>query len=180
MKRKILVRIDDYKKYVEENGTNIIDSNNEIYTNNSFPPKFIKERFNINEEIFEGKETRYDIIKDGEYEFLASFESISNIKYRLDLFREPITNIWHIGFSLFDSSLDNSYHNRTDKNESIDIFSRLIWILKDLDRNVEYCIGSTGDDSKDRVYEYMMRFVSNWDKRKTDQYELGWGIYFHL
>lgn len=43
-----------------------------------------------------------------------------------------------------------------------------------------YCIGATGNPSKDNVYKYMMRFVSNWDKRNTDQYELGCAIYFKI
>ena len=50
MKKKILVKIQDYKKYIEKYGSNKLDPNNEIYTNSQFP-KFlnIKEEININE-----------------------------------------------------------------------------------------------------------------------------------
>ena len=44
----------------------------------------------------------------------------------------------------------------------------------------EYCIGATGDVSKDVIYEYIMNKVGDWEKRNTDQYELGWAIYFKL
>ena len=47
MKNKILVRLQDYKRYTESIGSNKLDQKNEIYTNNQFP-KFL----NINEEIF--------------------------------------------------------------------------------------------------------------------------------
>ncbi len=175
MKNKILVRLQDYKRYTESIGSNKLDQKNEIYTNNQFP-KFL----NINEEIFEGRETNYSIIDDSDDKVLIKFESSSQLEYRLDLFKEPNKEIWHIGFSLFDSNLDSEYHIETNKNESIDVLSRVIWILKDINKNVEYCIGATGNPSKDNVYKYMMRFVSNWDKRNTDQYELGWAIYFKI
>ena len=95
---------------------------------------------------------------------------------------EPETQIWHIGFSEWNKELNNpnDYENLTNKNEAIDVFSRLIWILKDLNMNVEYCIGSSADSRENNIYEYMMRFVSNWEKRNTEQYTLGWAIYFNL
>ncbi len=175
MKRKILVKLKDYKRFVNINGSNKLDQHNEIYINGQLP-KFL----NVSEKIFEGRDTKYDIIRDTSDDVLIKFKSTSNIEYRLDLFREPNTQIWHIGFSLFESTVDSEYHNKTDKNESIDVFSRIIWILNDLNKGVAYCIGATGDPSKDRIYEYMMRFVSDWEKRDTTQYNLGWGIYFTI
>jgi hypothetical protein len=66
-------------------------------------------------------------------------------------------------------------------NESIEVFSRLSWILKHIDLDVdEYCIGATGDKKKDSIYEYMMRFVNSWTKRECENYKLGWALYFNI
>jgi hypothetical protein len=173
--RKILVKIEDYIKYLEINSNNKLDKSNKIYANCGFP-KFL----NINEKVFEGRETEYDIIEDTNDKVLIKFKSASETEYRLDLFREPNTQIFHIGFSIFNTELNNEYHTKTNRFEAIDVISRLVWILKDINKNVEYCIGATGDESKDSVYEYIMRFVSNWEKRTTDQYDLGWAIYFSI
>jgi hypothetical protein len=176
MKRKILVKIEDYKRYTDLHGNNKLDSTIEIYSNSQFP-KFL----NISEEVFEGRETKYEIVKEADDHILIRFKSTSNIEYRIDLFKEPNTNIWHIAFSLFDIDISNSnYHERTDKKESIDIISRIVWILKDIKRDVEYCIGATPDPIKNKIYEYLMRFITNWERRETNQYTLGWAIYFKL
>jgi hypothetical protein len=60
--------------------------------------------------------------------------------------------------------------------------NRLIWILKDFSANkdIEYCIGATGNLKKDRIYEYILKYVSSWEKRDSDQYELGWALYFKI
>lgn len=180
--KRILVKVEDYKDYLEKFGTNKIDSKNEIYTFGSFPPKFYRERNKINEEIFEGTPCNYKIIERLGDKILIKFESKSDNEYRIDLLKEPNVDIWHIGFSEIGNQLGDieKYERLTDNRESIDVFSRLVWILKDLNMDVEYCIGSTGDDKKDRIYEYMMRFVSKWEKRDTDDYNLGWAIYFKI
>lgn len=182
MKKRILVKIDDYKNYLTKYNTNELDKNNVIYTFSSFPPKFYRKLYNINEEIFDGTICDYEIINKNSNIINIIFISKLNNEYRLDLFKEPNVNIWHIGFSEFNSEICDieKYHKLTNNNESIDVFSRLIWILQDINLNVKYCIGASGDPKKDRVYEYMMRFVSNWEKKETDQYPLGWAIYFHL
>lgn len=171
---RILVRIEDYKRYVEIHDSNRLDSKNEIFSK-YYLPNFL----DIKEEIFEGKITEYSIIEDNIDRILIKFKSKSETEYRIDLLKEPNINIWHIAFSLYDSNLDSDYDIRTHKDEPIDVFSRIIWILKDLDRNFEYCIGATAT-KKDAIYEYMMRYVSNWEKRNTNIYKLGWGLYFHL
>lgn len=33
---------------------------------------------------------------------------------------------------------------------------------------------------KNKIYQYMLRFIENWEKKETEQYDLGWGIYFDL
>ena len=185
---KILVKIEDYKKYTSKYNTDKLSDKYIIYTNSSFP-KFVRENINqffpewsekkINEEIFNGTPTEYKIIKSDSNNILIRFSSKSNTDYRLDLLKEPNNNIWHIAFSLFNSTDDN-YHNQTNNNESIEVFSKLIWILRDISLNVdEYCIGATGS-KKDNIYQYMMRFISGWEKRETDQYPLGWAIYFRI
>lgn len=173
---KIKVRLEDYKRYISKFKTNKLDNKNQIYTDGGFP-KFL----GINEEIFEGTPTKYDIVNFDSDKILIKFSTKSQTECRLDLFKEPGTNIWHIGFSLYKNELESGYHNRTNKNEAIEVFSKLIWILQDLKLDVdEYCIGATGDSSKDATYKYMMRFVSEWEKRDTNQYNLGWALYFKI
>lgn len=182
MSKRILVKVEDYKNYIEKYGTNKLDSNNEIYTFGSFPPKFYRDSNKINEEIFEGIPCQYSILSKLNNKILIKFESKSKSVYRLDLLEEPNLGIWHIGFSEINNKINDpeKYQSLTNKEESIDVLSRIVFILKDLNMNVEYCIGATGDDKKDRIYEYMMRFVSNWEKRNTNQYPLGWAIYFKI
>lgn len=171
---KILVKIKDYINYTSNFKSDKLDEQNCIYTNGGFP-KFL----GINEEIFEGRPSEYEIIKQDSSHILVKFQSKSNTEYRFDLFKEPDTNIWHLSFSLFDVNIQD-YHEKTDKGEAIDVLSRMIWILGDLNLKVDkYCIGATGDKGKDSTYMYMMRFVSDWEKRDTDQYNLGWAIYFN-
>jgi len=182
MRKKILVRVEDYKRFIEKNGSNKLDDRNEIYTFGSFPPKFYRDQNGINEEILEGIPCSYIILESGDDKILIGFESKSSSEYRMDLLKEPGTNIWHIGFSEIDNQIYDieKYQSLTEKGEAIDVISRLVFILRDINMNVEYCIGATGDDKKDRIYEYIMRFVSNWEKRDTDEYPLGWAIYFKI
>lgn len=181
MKKRIAVRIEDYKIYIEKNGTNKLDHKNEIYGVGSFPPKFYRDKY-INEEIFEGVPCNYEVLEKNNEKILIKFTTNTNTEYRLDIVKELNNNIWHIAFSEFKNSISDidNYELLTDKKEAIEVFSKLVWILKDLNMNVEYCIGATGNQSKDRIYEYMMRFVSNWEKRDTDEYSLGWAIYFKI
>lgn len=98
------------------------------------------------------------------------------------MYKEPENDIWHIGFSEWKMSVNepDKYESLTNKGESIDVISRIIWILKDLNLDVEWCIGATGDSIKDKIYQHIMKYVSGWEKRKTDQYPLGWGLYFGI
>ena len=177
-----MVRIDDYKKYLNKYGTDKIDNSIRIYSSPSFPPKFIREKIGINEEIFEGIPNEYKVEISNTEQVLVKFISKSNSEYRLDLLKEPNNDIWHIGFSEYKNEIDNinDYERQTLKNESIDVVSKIIWILKDLNMNVEYCIGFTTDSRKNNLYEYIMRFVSNWEKKVTNQYDLGWAFYFKI
>ena len=181
----IKVKYQDYLSYYEKYGHNRIDK---WYRLQAFDANKTKDICGIvglvyEEEIFEGIPTDYDIIKN-ELGYLISFKSKSDIRYRFDLSREPNTNIYHLSFSDFDNTMtDSSYENLTNRKESIDVFSRLAWILKDVNKKIEveeYCIGGSYDDRKNVIYEYMMRFVDNWEKRDTIQYKSGWGLYFKI
>lgn len=174
--RKIQVKVNDYKSYLHKYKTNKLDNGNIIETRGGFP-KF----FNIKEEIFNGIECEYKIKSQNSDECLIIFKSKSGNEYRLDLMREPNTQTWHLAFSLFDVDRDN-YHDLTGKDESFDVFNRLIWILKDITPKLgigEYCIGATGT-KKDDIYKYMMKSIDGWEKRDTTQYDLGWALYFKL
>jgi len=90
--------------------------------------------------------------------------------------------LYHIGFSLSNRT-HVDYEDTTDLEESKEVFSKVIYILKDFDNkigNPEYCIGATGNSKKDRIYEYMMKYIKGWEKRDTSSYDLGWGLFFRL
>ena len=64
----------------------------------------------------------------------------------------------------------------TSLSESIEIFSRLSYILKNLGLDVdEYCIGATGNLKKDRIYKYFMKYVKSFEKRYNEYYDLKGG-----
>lgn len=175
----ILVKFEDYISYVEKYNTTYLDKKNKYriwYRNKDF----ILNGFNsVNEEIFDGTRTDYNLSKNSDG-YSITFESKSREEYRLDLIKEPGTKIYHIAFTLNNRDRDN-YEKLTDLDESIEVFSRLSWILKDLKLDVdEYCIGATGDKKKDSIYEYMMRFVKYWEKRTCNSYKLGWALYFKI
>ena len=166
MKHTIIkVKMKDFLNYQEKYGHNRLDKWFRIDIVDSSLPKFLK----TNEEIFEGIETKYDIVERNDNHCLVKFITDSNTDYRFDLFKEENTNIWHLGFSLLDSKLDSEYDILTDKKESIQIFGKIIFILKDIKSQInadEYCIGMTGNQKKDNIYQYIMRFVSGWEKEK--------------
>jgi len=175
----ILVKYEHYLLYLKENNnSDYLDRENKyrIWTKSK---SLILNKFKINEEIFEGTPTEYNIVQSDNV-FIITFKTKSNTEYRFDLLEEPNTKIYHLAFSLKDSDEEN-YEKATDLNESIEVFSKLIWILKDIKINVdEFCIGATGNPKKDKIYEYMMRFVKDWKKRKNNHYPLGWAIYFKI
>lgn len=176
----IKVKLEDYNKFYEKYNHARLDRWYRITPNISNLPKFL----HTNEEILEGRETEYELIKNNPNEYLIKFKSKSDNEYRFDLLKEPNTKIYHLAFSESSKDInDESYENLTQRGESIDVFSKLVWILKDINSKInidEYCIGATNDKKKNSIYEYLMKFVSGWEKRETDQYKLGWAIYFKL
>jgi hypothetical protein len=182
----ILVKIGDFINYQNKYGHNRLDKWYKIYSASKTKTLFELSSGKLyEEEIFSGLETNYKLDELNNDCYIIKFISNSNTEYRFDLLKEPNLNIYHLGFSLYDNNLNKieEYESLTDKNEALEVFNRLIWILKDINPKLnieEYCIGATGDIRKDKIYQYMMRFVSSWEKRNTNDYKLGWAIYFKL
>jgi hypothetical protein len=181
----IKVKYQDYLSYYEKYGHNRIDK---WYKIQAYDVNKVKSLSDIagkiyEEEIFEGTTCEYKLEKLP-YGYLIYFKSKSYHEYRFDIINEPNTKIYHLSFSDSDKSFsDYDYEELTNRKEAIDVFSRIIWILKDVNNKIdvgEYCIGGTNSESKNIIYEYMMRFVSGWEKRKTDIYESGWALYFKI
>jgi hypothetical protein len=179
----IRVRFEDFISFQEKNGSYYLDKKNGYSIYSPSKSKILSLRFDsINEEIFEGTETIYSVSKD-KNGYILLFKTIQNNEYRIDLINDKDDkDLYHIAFTL--SNRDNyNYENETRLDESNEVFSRVIYILKDFDNkigNPEYCIGATGNMKKDRIYEYMMKYIKGWEKRNTDSYHLGWGLFFRL
>lgn len=173
----ILVKYEHYTSYVNKFQTTSLDRR-EKYRIYSKSKDIVLNGFNkVNEEVFDGIETEYDIQKNGD-NYLILFKSKSECDYKLELHREPNTKIYHISFTLFDRD-QNNYEEPSDKGEAIEVYSRLLWILKSIGIDYdEYCIGATGDKRKDSIYLYLMKDTKNWQKRSTNIYPLGWALYF--
>jgi len=180
----IYVKQEHYLLYQEKYGHTRLDKWNRILPPASLNNVFSVAYNKIYEEIFEGIETQYTLTKNNN-NYLILFRTNKSNKYRFDLLSEPNTKIYDLAFSDSSNDLDdvNKYEELTDRKESIEVLSRLSWILKDVTLKInvdEYCIGATGIQGKDNIYLYMMRFASNWEKRYTKKYPLGWALYFTI
>lgn len=177
----MIVRFDDFILYQEKYKSTYLDKKNGYAIHSPAKQKLFNNFQPINE-IFEGTETDYSV-KSNDNGYLMLFESNSGTNYRIDLIKDKdIDSLYHIGFSLANRETD-SYDNPTYLNESKEVLSKIIYILKDVDNSIgspEYCIGVTGNHKKDNIYQYMMRFIKGWEKRNTDAYALGWGLFFKL
>lgn len=178
---QILVRFDSFMSYQEKFGTPYLDKKNRYRIWSPSKQEVLNEFYKTNE-MFDGIETRYDIKKNGN-DYLITFSSNSNNEYRLDLIKDKEDDdIYHIAFSLKYSNKQD-YEKLTDLNESKEVFAKLAYILKNVQKILyikEYCIGATGDIKKDRIYQNIMRYTSSWEKRDTDAYNLGWALYFTI
>lgn len=176
----ILVKYEDYNNYVSLYRNNNLDKNNKIWTQSKDKMFEMLLGVSINEIFDSSLETKYIINDDGD-NYLITFKSDSNQEYRFGLIQDVVDdNIYHLAFSTSDKDITNdNYANPTNKDEMLEILNRLIWILKDINLDVEYCIGSTCT-KKDVIYKYLMRFVSNWQKRDCSYYKLGWELFFKV
>ena len=179
----LYVTLESYNDYITKYGSNRLDKWIKI-----LPPS--SKSFVLNNysdyilEAFEGIETSYEF-SEVDRGYLIIFKCKSGYEYRFDIFKEPNTKIYDLAFS--DSSndtTDDNYESLTQRNESIELLSGLVWILKDIDSKLdvsEWCIGSTNLQSKDNMYEYLMKFAKKWDKRYTNKYPpLNWALYFTI
>ena len=173
----IKVRLNDFLEYQKKYETYYLDKKYKyrLHCNSK------NNLFNVNE-MFDGIETEFKYSNESiDKKFCVIFNTNSGIKYRFD-FIEKEQNIYHLAFTLDDRDVQN-YDEVTDLDESKEVFGRLAYILKKIsnDRNIdEFCIGATGDIKKDKIYKYMMSYVKTWEKRVTDLYDLGWGLYFTI
>jgi hypothetical protein len=91
--------------------------------------------------MLDGIKTNYQNFKDNKNNFKLIFNTNSNNKYRFDLQLEQNTNIYHLMFSE-EKFEKGEYEKLTNKNEAIEVFSRLYYILTDFSKNlnnVEFC-----------------------------------------
>jgi len=178
----VLVKFEHFRQYQKEHNTAYLDKKNG-YRLWSHSKTRILNNFKPVLEIFDGTFTNYIFSKESnENDMCIFFNTKSNTKYRLDLLKESNKNIYHIAFSLYGVEIDD-YEILTKLNESKEVFSRIAYILKDLrDKYTidEFCIGATGDMKKDLLYSKMMRYVTEWEKRDSDDYDLGWALYFKI
>lgn len=178
----IYIKFEQFIEYQEKYGTVYLDKKNKYRLNSNSKKKLIENIFGVKiNEMLDGTETEYDLFKEND-NYKIIFKTKTNNEYRFDLFKEPNKNIFHLGFSKSDIEQDK-YNDLTQLNESIEIFSKLSFILKDLNDKLnidEYCIGATGDNKKDRIYKYFMKYVKSFEKRYNQYYDLGWALYFKI
>jgi hypothetical protein len=176
----LYVKSEHYQKYIENVGSNRLDKWIKI-----LPPPSKATLFGAIQEAFEGIETDYNIIQNGN-NYLIKFKTNSGTEYRFDIWNEPNTTIYDLAFSLAKNEPNdiNKYEELTDKKESIELLSRLVWILKDVKPKLnvsEFCIGATNLTSKDNIYKNLMKFAKSWQKKYTKKYTpSNWALYFKL
>lgn len=178
----IKVKLEDFIRYQKENGTYYLDKKNKYRIWASSKSRVINGFKKVNE-LYDGIYTEYNFSPESTNDNMCvTFYTKSKNKYRFDLQKEPHTNIYHLMFTLDDRTKDN-YESVTNLDESKEVLGRLSYILKDVSKKyniTNFCIGATGDVKKDEIYRYMMLYVKSWEKRNTDEYDLGWALYFTI
>ena len=137
------------------------------------------EDYNSINEMLDGIKTEYNAFKDDKNNYKLLFNSKLN-NYRFDLQYDGF--VYHLMFSE-EHYRNGDYEKLTNYKESIEVFSRLAYILKDFSvklGDVEFCIGATDNESKNRLYEYFMKYTKSWYKKDTKEYDLGWALYFEI
>jgi hypothetical protein len=188
---RYLVSSETYKKYYESYNSYKIDNNSYIQCT-----KFEK-MFKLNE-IFDRKlETEYTIHKQinnitGFEDIYYLFKTKSNTEYRLDLIPiEDNTIIYpkfiSVSFSLSKNNpIDSTpidYDKLTDKNEMMELMSRILYLMdifeKDYGNNI-FMIGYSDNNKKMNIYEYLIRIVFKdyrLEKIKTDIFPGGYSLF---
>lgn len=199
-------KYEHYLKFVNENKTDRLYKGIKITTTDNKISNLLKLSTNvkINEEIFENSiECEYSISKSENNHIKVTFNSKSETKYRIDIYKiiEGGEIINHIGFSVDSERLDNKptnqveqnehdieYERLTNKYEIYDILGRIRFILIDMVINKiitnQFCIGGTSLLKKNSLYEFFLKVVvgkDGYEKRKTNCYpKIEWGLYFKI
>lgn len=192
------VKYKHYIRYVSENKTDRLDKGLKIFSHSGK----VKKLFNINEEIFE-EPIKCDFnYKINNEKIKVTFFSKNKKEYRLDIFKiEEFGETYnHIAFTLNNDIFDKrpeskeeqdlfelEYEKPTNLNEVYDVLGRIRYVLRSLveDKVItnNFCIGGSIFYKKNNLYEYFLKFVvgeSGFEKRKTNKYTTGWGLYFNI
>ena len=183
----LYVKYPDYINYIKENNNNDrLFKNLKIYTTS-------KEGI-INEIFNEPLYTNYKIEKNTT-DILISFNTNSNNKYRLDIFKiiekdKSKNFINHIAFSDYTNNINDidKYEELLKRNEMIEILNRIHYILKDLISNNiinnSFCIGGTKLLSKNNIYQYLLKIIvgnNGFQKLNSEIYtNTKFGLYFKV
>jgi len=182
--RYIHTKLEDYNKFIKENGTNRLSKNLKIHT--SSKNLLLKSLFNVNEMFDRILKTDYIIKPNTKY--LILFKTNKNNEYRLDVvpkYENDKGLVNHIAFTDSKVNKIEDYDVLLDKNEMIEILNRISYIINDLViKNIinnYFCIGGTNLESKNKIYEYLLKVVvdqNGFTKETTNLYDAGWGLYF--
>jgi len=188
---RYLVSHETYKKYYEDYKSYKVDKNSYIQST-----KF-ETLFKLNE-IFDRKlETEYTLHNQinnitGFEDVFYLFKSNSGVEYRLDLI--PIEdktisypNYVSVSFSLSknnpNDSIPSDYDALTDKNEMMEIMSRLLYLIdvyKGEFGDKVFMIGYCDNIKKMQIYEYLIRIVFKdykLEKIKTSAFPDGYSLF---
>ena len=183
----LITEYEHYNKFVEKYGTDRLQKGLKLYTNSKSGLLF------KTNEIFEKELYTNYIIEKLIPNLLISFNTTSGYKYRLDIFRvnEELKSkgyINHIAFSDYNKEpTDEDYEDLLNRNEVLEIISRIHFIIKDLIKddviNNYFCIGGTKLLAKNNIYKYVLKILVGEDgvnKLDTNVYDTGYGLYFKI
>ena len=199
--RYLYTKSEHYRKFLKENKTDRVSKGYKILPEGD--KGFLFKSDSIQEEIFNTVlDTKYTISNINN-RIKILFNTNSGTKYRIDIY--PIQEfgklINHLAFTEENSKFDevpksgeefieyeDEYTKPTNRNEMIELMNRIHFILKDLVDNGKvnnsFCIGGTEIESKNSIYEYLLRVVVGKDgfkKLNTEVYpKVGWGLYFSI
>lgn len=199
----IYSKYEHYLKYLSENNTDRLYKGLKLTTSSNNKTNLFNNN-RLNEEIFNNSiQCDYEIANLKNNHIKVIFKSKNDNEYRIDIFKILENNkiINHIGFTLnndiFDITpttpeeqeiFDIEYEKMTNISEIYDILGRIRYILENMvnDKIIDssFCIGGTKFIKKNKLYEYMLKFIvgdDGFEKRESDTYpKIGWGLYFDI
>ena len=199
----IYSKYEHYLKYLLKNNTDRLHKGLKLTTSSNNKTSLFNNN-RLNEEIFNNSiQCDYEIVNLKNNHIKVIFKSKNDNEYRIDIFKilENSKIINHIGFTLnndiFDITpttpeeqeiFDIEYEKMTNISEIYDILGRIRYILENMvnDKIIDssFCIGGTKFIKKNKLYEYMLKFIvgdDGFEKRESDIYpKIGWGLYFDI